>query len=151
MMTNRSALIGISLFAFALLVAATPVDAQRRGAAGGPMGGEMMEVLRFPRLLEAAIEHAAEVGLEEEAILLELVEMNVKVDEVFGPVQERMLSMRSGDARPRRGAMREVLEDARTRLRPHMQRFEELVGEEQREALLKLLPPPPRGGPGGGR
>lgn len=121
----------------ALSGAATPLLGQGGGGSRGGFGGPRLQMM-----VGTAIEHQADLSITEEQ-RTQLDELAREVAEVVQPITEEMRSLRQSGNRE---AMRDMFSKLQETEAPYVERFEGILSEEQRTALLEYIPRPRRRG-----
>lgn len=115
----------------ALSGVATPVLGQGGGGPRGGFGGP-----RLQQMVSTAIEHQADLSITDDQ-MLQLNELSEDAAEVIRPLTEEMQAARQSGERE---GMRELFTKLQEAEAPFVERFEDILSEEQRTALVEYLP-----------
>lgn len=117
--------------AITLSAATTPLLGQGGGGARGGFGGP-----RVQQMVATAVEHQTELSITDEQMLL-LNALSEDAGSVLTPLTDEMQALRQAGNREGMRGMLAQLQEAGV---PFVERFEEILSEEQRTALLEYLP-----------
>lgn len=117
--------------AITLSAATTPLLAQGGGGARGGFGGP-----RLQQMVTTAVGHQAELSITEDQMLL-LNALGEDASSALSPLTDEMQALRESGNRE---GMREMFTQLQEAEAPFVERFVEILSEEQRTALLEYLP-----------